>query len=113
MGYIRDHAIVVTGCYGEYLDNAHAEATKIFRAVTPIVEGGTNNSRSFLVPPDGSKEGWNESNAGDERRDQFIAYLRSLRYADGSSPLAWVEVRVSDDDNQLKIERSYTESEDV
>jgi hypothetical protein len=66
-----------------------------------------NDSRAFFVPPDGSKEGWSESDEGDGRRDQFIAWLHKHRYSDGSGPLKWVEVRVSDDDLDLAIERHY------
>ena len=115
MGYIRDHAIIVVGTYGDYLADAHAEAARIFDAhsgdggIAPsaITPPAVNGSQSFFIPPDGSKEGWGSSEDGDARRDKFISYLESVKYEDGSSPLKWVEVRVSDDDEELTIERSY------
>ena len=115
MGYIRDHAIVVKCDYGDHIEKAHAEAVRIFApdienggvAPTAITPEAVNGSRSFLVPPDGSKEGWPESDAGDARRAEFIAYLNGTKYEDGSSPLKWVEVRVSDYDHELTIERSH------
>ena len=115
MGYMRDHAIVVVCSYGDHLAKAHAEASRIFDAATEaggiapsaITPEAVNGSQAFFIPPDGSKEGWPESDAGDDRRAKFIAYLNSTKYEDGSSPLKWVEMRVSDDDNQLTIERGY------
>jgi hypothetical protein len=107
MGYIRDHAIVVVGTYGDFIDKAHAEASRVFPQVTSIAAGVVNGSRAFMVPPDGSKEGWDESHEGDARRHEFVAYLRALAYDDGSSPLSWVEVVVRDDDGDSKIERSH------
>lgn len=110
MGYIRDHCIVVVGCYGDYLDKAHTEAIRIFPWVSPISPAAVNHSRAFFIPPDGSKEGWAESETGDNQRDQFVTYLRSLAYKDGSSPLAWVEVRVSDDEGEIWVEQHHHSS---
>ncbi|CAB4188127.1 hypothetical protein UFOVP1165_20 [uncultured Caudovirales phage] len=107
MGYIRDHAIVVVGTYGNYLDEAHKKAINIFPWVSSISPAGYNDSRSFFIPPDGSKEGWDESEDGDMRRDEFVQYLIEQAYEDGSSPLKWVEVRVSDDELDMRIERSH------
>lgn len=107
MGYVRDHAIVVVGTYDNWVAKAHATATEIFPWVSPICPRQSNGSQSFFVPPDGSKEGWEESIVGDSRRDVFVAWLLAQRYEDGSSPLQWVEVRVSDDDHDLVIERSH------
>lgn len=105
MGYIRDHAIVVVGDDRDFIDRAHAEATRIFPWVGPISPPMVNGSRSFFVPPDGSKECWTASDMGDARRDEFIRWLRSIACADGSSPLAWIEVRVSDDGGDVRVER--------
>jgi hypothetical protein len=51
-----------------------------------------NSTRSFLVAPDGSKEGWEESDKGDQRREEFVEWLRGQAYNDGSNPLAWIEL---------------------
>lgn len=99
MGYMRHNAIVVTGMYDheKYLELARARASELGMAVSPIVAGWANDARSFFVAPDGSKEGWPESNHGDAARDDLVRYLESLRYEDGSSPLAWVEAQFGDD----------------
>lgn len=104
MGYIKNHAIVVTATYDNWIEKAHAKASEIFGAqVTPVSPESINGSRSFLVPPDGSKEGWGESEQGDARREQFKAWLRAQRYEDHSSPLAWVELSYGGDDDEPLI----------
>lgn len=107
MGYMRDHAIVVIGTYGDHIDRAHTEASRIFPWVSPVSPKALNGSQSFFVPPDGSKEGWPESDEGDSRRGEFGRWLADQRYEDGSSPLKWIEVRVSDDEGELTIENSH------
>lgn len=103
MGYMRDHAIVVAGEYGDYIDDAHRVAANLFGWVSPISPEMTNHCRSFFVPPDGSKEYWRESEAGDAKRAIFIRYLKSLAYDDGSSPLRWIEVQFGDDNREAKV----------
>ena len=68
-----------------------------------------NGSRSFLVAPDGSKEGWLESATGDAMRSEFVAYLRSLAYEDGSTPLSWVELSYGGDDDEVQVYASDLE----
>ena len=77
MGYMRHHAIIVTGWDDKegHLQKAHEYAKEIFSAVSEITDEVINGFRSFLVPPDGSKEGWDESDEGDERRQKFLIYL--------------------------------------
>jgi len=92
VGWIRHHAIVVT-TWGDNIPKLRAAADAIFGAGTcPITEPGINNYATLLVPADGSKEGWAESDAGDEARDKLVAWMESEAYEDGSSPYAWVEV---------------------
>jgi hypothetical protein len=59
-----------------------------------IVRAGSwvNGHHSFAVLPDGSKEGWTDSDEGDALRDRFIERLSQDDYDDGSSPWDWVEV---------------------
>lgn len=109
MGLIRHHAIVVTATYdtradggehGEHwIDRAYRQASIVFPAhlITPPNDQATNSTYSFLVVPDGSKEGWEESDAGDGRRKLFVEWLQSQAYGDGSSPLTWVEVVYGDE----------------
>lgn len=98
MGYHAHHGIIVTGYAQERVEKAHAEAGLIFdpRQVTSIAFADTNGYWSFLVGPDGSKEGWGESDKGDERRATFLAFLRGMWNADEF--LNWVEVRYGGDE---------------
>lgn len=99
MGYMRHHAIVVTGWDPEVVRCARELATTIFNGhgITEVVGPLVNGYYTFLVPPDGSKEGWDESGVGDGRRAEFIEGLKQFDYLD------WVEVQYGDDDMETKI----------
>jgi len=106
MGYIKRHTIVVTDHgYGDHIESAHKEALRIFGdgSVSEILGPLMNSERSFFIPPDGSKEGWVESDKGDLNRSEMIKYLKSVRYEDGSSPLSWVEVFFGEDNGLAEI----------
>jgi len=115
MGYMRHHAIVVTSWSDEDIARAHAKAREIFEApwgighrpfaVSPVLNAAINMGGTFIIPPDGSKEGWSTSDDGDYRRSQFIAWLETTRYEDGSGPLDWVEIQYGDDDLDTRIVR--------
>lgn len=51
-----------------------------------------NESYTFCLCPDGSKEGWEDSGAGDRLRDSFVSRLDADNYEDGTSPWNYVEV---------------------
>lgn len=107
MGYERHHAIVVSARTAGQIDAAHAEALRVFDdRVSGIMASPVNGVRSFFIPPDGSKEGWPESETGDQQREEFVAWLDAQRYGDGSSPYKWVEVQYGDDDRETKVCRS-------
>lgn len=53
---------------------------------------GINGYRSIVLLPDGSKEGWTESDQGDVLRATFMERLRMDDHCDGSSPWDFVEV---------------------
>ena len=93
MGRFCHHAIIVTS-HDHYTERAHKEAIRCCGAdfVTPMGARLVNAVSSFLVTPDGSKEGWPESADGERRRDQFIEWLNRQRHDDGSSPYDWVLV---------------------
>ena len=105
MGYMRHHAIVVTSYDEAILNRAHQFAETLFENVTPLTGKAVNGYRSFLVPPDGSKEGWDQSSQGDFNRDVFIDHLIGYRYADGSSPICWVEVQYGDEEYDTRVIR--------
>src|ERR1035441_1015602 len=93
MGYMRHHAILVTG-FGEQVVVAHGVAQALFEntraPVSPLTDECVNGYRSFVVHPDGSKEGWEESDAGDKARNQFIDWLRVANWC------SWAEVQYGD-----------------
>ncbi len=104
MGYIKNHAILVTGTYGDAIDQAHKRALECFGGmVSPIIESRCNGTRSFFIPPDGSKEGWAASFRGDQQREQFKIWLRAQLFEDKSAPLDWVEVTYGGDDQEAAI----------
>ena len=107
MGYMRHHAILVTSGIERHIRRAfeRAEMTFPLGSVLGPVESSINNYWTFVVTPDGSKEGWSESETGDEARDAFIAWLRSEAYEDGSSPFSWAEVQYGDDDDENIVTR--------
>lgn len=108
MGYMRHHAIVVTSWDKEALTKAHAQAQKMFdpvsaacvskgsSVVSAVVDAGLNGYRSFLIAPDGSKEGWPESDAYDLARAEFVKWLNAQRHEDGSTLLQFAEVFFGD-----------------
>jgi hypothetical protein len=107
MGHIQHHAIVVTSWDAAEIEAAHAEATRIGLACTSIVEANINSERTFLVGPDGSKSGWAEDKAGDERRDQFKKWLR----LNSDGRVEWAEVVYSADDQWAEVVDSPWEIE--
>ena len=127
MGYIRHHAIIVTGSYdydgklSEAIDFecgkwhwaavARCKALELFGGdnVSELMHSTINNIKSFCIVPDGSKEGREVSDKGDDNRDIFIKWLESLIDGDMSSPLDWVEVQYGDGDKVTKIVRDSDE----
>lgn len=106
MGYDRHHGIIVTTFKKDYIEDAHREAERIFSTpVSEVCPESINGWLSFFVPPDGSKEGWDESDKGDHERDVFVAWLEGQRYEDGSSRFAWIEVQYGDGEGETKIVR--------
>ncbi len=104
MGYILHHTIVITSCQEALLKRAHKNARHCFgKATSPLTPPTVNGYRSFFIAPDGSKEGWSESDDGDRQRVEFKAWLHSLAYEDGSTSLAWFEASYSSDDRAAKV----------
>jgi hypothetical protein len=110
MGTIQNDVIIVTG-YDRYINDAYKKAREIFNVpaldyiskdlVTPIMWHITNQEGTFMVAPDGSKEGWDLSDEFDNRRKEFKNWLKA-----NSDGLDWVHVtygeiqyRIADSDN--------------
>ena len=101
MGHMRDHAIIVSSWDRSAVAAAHAKAVELFaELVTPIMDGTSNAHTSFMVAPDGSKEGWPESDRLDALRDEYVAWLPEF-----ASWAHWVEVQFADDDSITRIVR--------
>lgn len=94
MGVMCHHAIVITSFDEKAISDAHTKALQIFPAeqVTSVTPRYMNGYQSFLIGPDGSKEGWEDSYIGDTNRERFVEWLNSYAFDDGSSLLTWVEV---------------------
>lgn len=60
----------------------------------PVIESPAviNGYITFVMYPDGSKEGWGHSVEGDRQRDVFVAWLEDQSYNDGSNSFHYIEV---------------------
>lgn len=103
MGYMRHNVIVVTSWKEEAIADAAATARRIGLQVLGPSDEVVNGYRSLLVCPDGSKEGWAESDAGDDKRKHFRRWLNEQRYEDGSTSLCWAEIAYGGDDENAEI----------
>ena len=113
MGYMVHHMIVVTSYDEQLIKKAWNRACDIFclakhplggaDQVTDIMMSPVNHYYTFFVPPDGSKEGWSDSEDANARREEFISWLNAQRFEDGSTSLKWAEVQYGDDsrDNRM------------
>ncbi len=93
MGTTVHHAIIVSSWSLKHLHKARAAALSVFppQQVTKIGPEVTNGYCTFYVGPDGSKEGWEVSDVGDENRAVFLERLNRL-YSE-CVWITWVEVR--------------------
>ena len=97
MGYMRHHAIIVTADT-DRIRPAFNRAVSLFGGlVSALVPAAVNDYRTFIVAPDGSKEGWDVSDDHDRKRHAFIDWINGQRWADGSTPYKWAEVQYGDD----------------
>lgn len=97
MGYMRHDAIVVTSWSAQWILDAYNQAIDLGLQVLGPSEEVTNDYRSILICPDGSKEGWPESDTYNQLRLQYIDWLNSVKFSDGSSTLSWVAVSFNND----------------
>lgn len=105
MGYMAHHTVIVTA--DDYvLDEQYLPDVDGFRANLPdewqqLVTGPhqaiVNGYVTWMFLPDGSQEGWDTSDEGDEYRQQF-ADLFAIRHEDESTPFDVVVVRFGGDE---------------
>lgn len=114
MGYIKHHTIIVTG-WSDDVKNVREKAINVFKRcfknepfdydfnselISPIIKGTTNNQQSFFIAPDGSKEGWADSDNADTARKDFLDWLR-----DSDNHCDYVEVQFGGDDDRQEVLR--------
>jgi len=76
MGYIKHNAIIVTDWDEDRIASLHKTAKSMFGVlVSELVPSVANMYLTFLIAPDGSKEGWNTSNEYDKKREQFFRLM--------------------------------------
>lgn len=99
MGYVRHHAIIVTSKDKEQLHELRSQANKIFSGnlVSDIIPGILNGQLSFVVVPDGSHEGWPESEQYDKARTNLINLIENMKYDDGSNSISYAELQFGDE----------------
>lgn len=116
MGYIRHDAVLVVVSdyalhatesdqkrwgFGDVVADVAAFRESLPEKWRPLVVGPiagvVNGDASYVFLPDGSKEGWTDSDNGNEYRRQFVA-LFTFAHGDGSSPFDVTAVTFGGDD---------------
>lgn len=103
MGYMRHNVIVATSWNDALIDRAATFARNLGLTVIGPSAPLVNGYRTMTVCPDGSKEGWPESDAADEKREKLRAFLNGERYEDGSTSIEWFEAMFGGDDACVEI----------
>lgn len=104
MGYLRHECIVVSGWDDKRVADAHKRAVLIFTEhemeglVGPVIPHAINGGAAFLISPDGSKEGWEQSERGREARQEYIATLKGSR-----EYLEWCLLLIGGDDGEYRV----------
>jgi hypothetical protein len=103
MGHIKHHGIAVTSDIDQLIKEAHTRAKSIFKARTSeILKSETNGYKSFFIAPDGSKEGWEESNKGNDQRKMFVKWINKQAFEDNS--ISFCEFFYGEDKGSSRIE---------
>lgn len=113
MGYLRHKALIVNGWDGKAVAAAHDEVSALYDEhddmaglVSPVVPHAMNGGASFLIAPDGSKEGWHHSELGDELMDRAKIIIAKHEWVD------WCEVLCGGDDDEFAIIAASPERND-
>lgn len=105
MGYIRHHTIAITSWKKEELEKLHIKINAIApNIITNIYKSPLNGYHTFYLIPDGSKEGWEESEAYNEIRNRIKNIIKEMKYDDGSNCIRFCELYYGGDDSKPKIE---------
>lgn len=97
MGYIRHNAIILTSDETR-LTKVRDKALVHFQSscvrVSEMTGATMNGYVSCLIAPDGSKEGWTDSDEGDRLRESFVAWL-----AEEGPLIDYIEVEFGGDES--------------
>lgn len=122
MGYIKHHAIIITGWQKDKVISANKKAKEIFikhfkesifreiKLVSNVIEGVVNAQYSFFIAPDGSKEGWSDSDFADNARAEFIEWIKS----GDAGYVEYAEICFGGDDSEntfINTSNKFAESE--
>jgi hypothetical protein len=94
MGTINHNAIIATTWNEDVAVQFQSwiEAQSLHEDSIVSLISRSNRYTTFFVGPDGSKEGWPQSDYGDKVREQIKKRFALDNYEDGSSPWNWIEV---------------------
>lgn len=95
MGYMRHDAIIVTQWDLATLKKLRDKAIELGLVVTDIVKSPRNSYATFVVVPDGSKEGWDFSDEFDKKREEYKNWL--IAVYDDMYP-DWIHVNYGGDE---------------
>lgn len=112
MGTIKHHSIIVTGFDKIQINIVRTKAIELFTIENYDISDhsnlvsnilfGMNGYMSFFIAPDGSKEGWSDSDFCDNVRAEFIKWMD-----DNQKDICcdYIEIKFGGDDNYSKIEK--------
>lgn len=106
MGYFKHEAVIVTGFDEGRVKVVHEKAVDVFQqaslslCVSDMTLSRANGFASFAIFPDGSKEGWDTSDAGETCRQEFIEWLKHNSH---QYPVYWVLLVVGDEQGPPRI----------
>ena len=113
MRNIKHHAIVVTSNEKDKIELVRKKSIEIYEVfmetkngkalVGQMTIGLINNFYSFMIAPDGSKEGYDTSEDGDIAREKICSFIESLKDINGINPVNYIEVCFGSDDGTAKI----------
>jgi hypothetical protein len=94
MGVENNNAVIATTWNREEVNRIKNFVAGLERMQSLFLFGDEeiNGRTTVVMVPDGSREGWPNSDEGDKLRDLFVAELEKANYVDGSSPWNYVEV---------------------
>ena len=92
MGVMNHNAVIATTWKKEEVERIKKFAEFNNSALFLFSNEVTNGYVTVVLVPDGSKEGWEESDDGNDLRKRFIEKLEQANYDDGTNPWDWIEV---------------------